>query len=122
MTCIHGLDEENCPTCRIIRSTLPSVKVKGRKVPDLEIKSPFFKGDASLNDKLSKEITTKKLNIPKTTISPILKPTFITDIPNFENKLFLERLNELDISKEDNFKISEKIPLENPNWKFKEED
>jgi hypothetical protein len=101
---------------------LPSVKVEGIEVIDFKIKNPFFKGDASLKDKLSKEISTKKLNRPKTTISPLLKPTLITDIPNFENKLFLERLTELDISKEDNFKISKKIPLENPNWKFEEED
>jgi hypothetical protein len=89
---------------------------------DFKIKNPFFKTGASLNDKLSKEITTKKLNLPKTTDSPILKTTLITDLPNFKNKLFLERLEELDISKEDSFKISEKIPLENPNWKFEEED
>lgn len=122
MTCIHGLDEESCPTCRIIRSSLPNVKLERRKMHDFKIKNPFFTTDASLNDKLSKEITTKKLNMPKTTGSPILKPTLITDLPNFENKLFLERLKELDISKEDNFKISKKIPLENPNWKFEEED
>ena len=122
LTCIHGLDEENCPTCRIIRSTLPRTKVEGSGLPDFKIKNPFYKGDASLNDKLSKEITTKKLNMPKTTLSPILKPTLITDIPKFENKLFSERLTELDISKEDNFKISKKIPLENPNWKFEDED
>jgi len=46
----------------------------------------------------------------------------VNEIPNFENKLFLKRAEELDISKDDNFGIDKKIPLESPEWQFEEED
>ena len=79
MTCIHGLDEINCPTCRILKSAIP---LRGIKL--------------------------SKLAFPK--------------INDFRNELFLERSKDLDITKEDNYGITKKIPLESPEWKFEEED
>jgi hypothetical protein len=46
----------------------------------------------------------------------------VNEIPNFENKMFKDRLKEIDIAKSDLFGISKKIPLESPEWKFEEED
>ena len=122
MSCIHGLDENNCPTCRIVKSTLPFNPLKSIKSPALKIVSPFFKRDNRLQEMLSKDITTKKLNITHPSLNLISKPPFINEIPHFENKLFLQRAKELDISKDDNYGISKKIPLENPEWKFEEEE
>ena len=122
MPCVHGLDENNCPTCRIIKSTLPINSLKSIKSPVLKIESPFFRRDNRLQEKLSKEVTARNLNISHPSLNLISKPPFITDIPRFENKIFLERARELDISKDDNFKISKKIPLANPEWEFEEEE
>jgi len=122
MPCIHGLDEINCPTCRIIKSTLPHNSIKSIETPALKIVSPFFKRDARLQDKLSKDIIAKKLNISHPSLNLISKPPSINEAPNFENKIFLERAKELDISKDDNFGISKKIPLESPEWQFEEEE
>ncbi|MDX1799180.1 MAG: hypothetical protein R3255_11065 [Candidatus Lokiarchaeia archaeon] len=66
------------------------------------------------------ELTPLKRNVQPPNI--ITKPNFINEIPNFKNKLFLERSKELDISKEDNYGITKKIPLERPEWKFEEEE
>jgi hypothetical protein len=122
MPCLHGLDENNCPTCRIIKSTLPINSFKGRKSPGLKIKSPFFKYDNRLKENLSEDITAKKLNITHPSLNLISKPPFINEIPHFENKIFLERAKGLDIAKDDNYGISKKIPLENPEWQFEEEE
>jgi len=122
MPCIHGLDEINCPTCRIIKSTLPINSIKGITSPALKIESPFFRSNNRLQDKVLKEITTNKLGVNQSSLNLIPKPTHINEIPNFENKLFLKRAEELDISKDDNFDITKKIPLESPEWQFEEED
>ena len=121
MPCVHGLDENNCPTCRIVKSTLPYNSFKDIKSPALKIVSPFFKRDNRLQEILSKDITAKKLNITHPSLNLISKPPSINETPHFENKLFLERTKELDILKDDNFGISKKIPLENPEWQFEEE-
>ncbi len=122
MTCVHGLDENNCPTCRIVKSTLPINSIKSLKSPAFKIESPIFKKDNRLKDIFSKEITVKKLNITHPSLNLIPKPPFINEVPNFVNRLFLERAKELDISKDDNYGISKKIPLENPEWQFEEEE
>ncbi|MFX1343739.1 MAG: hypothetical protein ACFFBC_14765 [Promethearchaeota archaeon] len=122
MPCIHGLDEMNCPTCRIIKSTLPINSIKSMKSPALKIESPFFRSDNRLQDKVLKEITKNKMEINHPSLNLIPKPTHLNEIPNFENKILLERANELDISKDDNFGITKRISLENPEWKFEEEE
>ena len=59
-------------------------------------------------------------DINQASLKARLKPTFLNELPNFENNLFLERLKEIDVSKADIFGFSKKIPLENPEWKFEE--
>jgi hypothetical protein len=122
MPCIHGLDEINCPTCRTAKSTFPNNVLRGIKKPNIKIGNPFFKKNDRLDQKITREITAKKLNTISPPVSPISKPFLINEIPNFENKILRDRFQELDISKEDNFEISKKIPLESPEWQFEEED
>jgi len=119
MTCIHGLDENNCPICRVLKSTAPKDFLNINKSPFSHIENPFFKKNSKLKDEISKEIIPKKIN---GFTSPIQKPPLINEIPYFQNKLFLERIKELKISNEDTFGISKKIKLESPEWKFEEED
>jgi len=120
MTCIHGLDEVNCPTCRIIRSRIP---LKGISLKKLNFHKPnemIPKKNLNLTEKLIDEIKIKKTNSFPPNL--ILRPKSINEIPDFRNKLSLEKFDEFDISREDNYKITKKIPLENPEWKFEEED
>jgi len=120
MTCIHGLDEINCPTCRILKSTMPIKEINSKSKDFLKSKHPLFKYNENLNEKLINEIITKKnvLHTPNF----LSKPSFINEIPNFRNELFYERVKELDLTKEDKHGIGKKIPLESPKWKFEEED
>ena len=122
MTCIHGLDDINCPTCRILRSTLPINKLHAKKEQFLKIENPFFRKNSNLNEDLINELTNKRKSLVPRSLNLIPKPNLINEIPNFENKMFLERLGELDLSKGDILGIPKKIPLEDPEWKFEEED
>jgi hypothetical protein len=120
MPCIHGLDEVNCPTCRTLKSSMPlsGIRLKNLSIPTLN--KSLSRKNIELESKLIDEITVKK----KTSHPPnlISKPSFINEIPNFSNELFLARSKELDITKEDNYGITKKIPLENPEWQFEEEE
>jgi len=122
MTCVHGLDDINCPTCRIVKSTLPNNFLNKLKSPNLKIGNPYFKSNDRLNEKISREITAKKFGTKHPSLNLISKPTFINEIPNFGNKMFQDRLKELDLSREDNFGISKKNPLRSPEMQFEEEE
>ncbi len=120
MTCIHGLDEINCPTCRILKSTTPLKDLIPKSKDFLIIKHPLFVNNRNLDEKLINEITAKKIGVHSPNF--ISKPSLINEIPNFRNEFFYKRVKELDLTKEDNYKISKKISLENPEWKFEVED
>ncbi|MFX1501695.1 MAG: hypothetical protein ACFFDH_12085 [Promethearchaeota archaeon] len=118
MPCIHGLDETNCPTCRILKSTVPLRGINLKKTNFLNANEMFSKKNLRLEKKITEDITINKAN--PNTPNLLSKPSFINDIPNFGNKLFLERFKDLDISKEDDYEINKKIPLESPEWEFEE--
>ena len=120
MLCIHGLDEINCPTCRILKSTIPLKGISFKKTNFLKLNDITSKKNIDLTKKLIDELESNKVSSPPPT--RISKPFLINEIPNFRNELFLKRFKDLDISKEDNYGITKKIPLENPEWEFEEED
>ena len=66
--------------------------------------------------KLTPNNTHLKLNL----INKVPEANLLNRLPNFENKMFSERLNELNIDKSDLFKISKKVPLENSELELKE--
>jgi len=120
MPCIHGLDEINCPTCRILKSTVPLNGINLKKTNFLKANDLLSKTNINVEKKIIDEIILKKIN--PTPPNLISKPSFINEIPNFRNELFLERSKDLDLNKEDKYGITKKIPLESPEWKFEEED
>jgi hypothetical protein len=120
MTCIHGLDEINCPTCRVLRSSMPLNGISSKKSIFPTFKTLLSRKKINHEKEIIDELTPLKRNINPPNI--ITKPSFINEIPNFKNKLFLERSKELDISKDDNYGITKKIPLESPEWKSEEEE
>ncbi len=121
LICIHGLDEMNCPTCRIIRSTLPKNFLDTNNNPFLKIENPLFRKNYHDDQEVLKELLPKKVNNNSNPINLISRPNLINKIPNFKNKMLSERLNELDLTKFDKFGISKKTPLESPEWKFEKD-
>ena len=121
MPCIHGLDEMSCPTCRTMNSQIPENQIKLNK-RNLKPESQFNKFYLNKKDKFLNDLIPNKVQSTSTFINIIPKPNLVNEIPNFENKMFKDRLKEIDISKSDLLGISKKIPLESPEWKFEEED
>jgi len=121
LICIHGLDEMNCPTCRIIKSTLPKNILDTNNNAFLKIENPLFRKNYRDDQEIFKELLPKKVNSNSNPINLISRPNLINEIPNFKNKMFSERLNELDLTKFDKFGICKKSPLESPEWKFEKD-
>ena len=121
LICIHGLDMMNCPTCRIIRSTLPKNFLDTNNNPFLKIENPLFRKNYHDDQEIFKELLPKKVNSNSNPINLISRPNLINEISNFKNKMLSERLNELDLTKFDKFGISKKTPLESPEWKIEKD-
>ncbi len=124
MPCIHGLEEFNCPTCRIVNSTTPRISLKIKSIQNdlLKPEHPLFQQESKKKGELIKEILHIQPPLIHNPINNIIKPKNINELPNFKNKLFLERLNELDVSKLDTFGITKKIPLDVPELKLKKKE
>ncbi|MFX1257870.1 MAG: hypothetical protein ACFFAN_08430 [Promethearchaeota archaeon] len=124
MICIHGLDEISCPICSIIGSSIPKkfLKIKELYRNDLKPYNPFLKQNSIKKEEFFSSLTSKKANFRLNLISITPKLKLINKLPNFENKMFLERLKEIDTTKLDPFRISKKIPLESPEINLKKEE
>jgi len=122
MPCIHGLEEESCPTCRILKSTLPTKGFPEQKSQIPEIGNLFFKENQNLDENIKREILKGRPDLTPDLLTRIPQPRFINDLPRFENHLFQERIKELDITKYDHFGITKKIALEKPDLRFKKDE
>ncbi len=123
MSCIHGLDNNNCPICRISKSTIPNTPIakNSAKIENLRPENPFFKNHIE-NKNQSEEYLTKKNTLLKPNlINPLPVPNLINKIPNFENKDFMKKLDGLDLKGLDTHGILKKINLESPTVKLDEE-
>ena len=101
MTCIHGLDENNCPTCRISKSTTP-VNPINRIEPSqnsIRTSNPFFEKNQAVKNILSEDLE-KNGNLPRPKLLQQLpKPMTFGEIPNFANNLFEDRIGNLKLNK-----------------------
>ena len=118
MTCIHGLDETSCPTCRIIASSMPKtgLNLKDLHLNELKPENTYFKQDSDEKKRFIKEAIPESKIKPPISINIVPTPKLLNDKPDFKNRLFNERIKELDITKSDVFKISKKIKLESPEF------
>ena len=119
MLCIHGLDKNNCPTCRIIRSTMPINSISKIEINDnkLDPFNPFFDQNLASKKEFRKDLFSNQNKIQPDLIQNIPEPNLIGTIPNFENKLFLERLDDLKTKRKD----MQKVNLDNLELNLEEE-
>jgi len=122
MSCIHGLDNNNCPICRISKSTIPNSPIvkNPAKIENLRPENPFFKNHIE-NKKQSEEYLSKKNTLlSPNLINPLPVPNLINSIPNFENKDFMKQLDTLNLKGLDTHGILKKVNLESPTLKLDE--
>jgi len=122
MPCIHGLDEINCPTCRIIRFTLPQNGIKIDSQTKLKAEYPFFQANSKDEETLIKEL---KPNLPamhKHSINMLSPPNLLNKLPDFENRTLLERIEQIGVSKSNIFDLSKKHEIASPELKLNKEE
>lgn len=121
MPCIHGLDDNNCPTCRIINHSVPNRLLKVRELYNNDLKPaiPDLNYNNSEKEDFINDLVSKNLKFNLNSINLTPKPHLINQIPNFENKMLSERLNEINLDKSDIFGISKKITLDSSELKVK---
>jgi hypothetical protein len=122
MTCIHGLDEINCPTCRTVKSSLPTnqYKIDLQNNNDLKPFNPLMEEIKRKKEDFVNNLTPNNTRFKFDSINPIPEANILNKIPDFKNKMFSERLGELNIDKSDLFRISKKVTLESPELELKE--
>ncbi|MGB5912714.1 MAG: hypothetical protein WBH31_16090 [Promethearchaeia archaeon] len=124
MVCKHGLDEINCPICRISTSTIPlnDLNLEMLNNNPLKTENPFFKKHITNKQKLERNVFHLQNALKPNFIHKIPEITMVNQIPDFGNKIFNEQLENIDISKSDKFGISKKISLIKPELDLESED
>ncbi|MBN1802368.1 MAG: hypothetical protein JW891_12730 [Candidatus Lokiarchaeota archaeon] len=121
MTCTHGLDDNNCPICRIVRSTAPNTDLDLKNVRKNPLKPVFNKKkeDNSIKREILPSLMRDKILLRANSINLVPDMKSLNSIPTFENRIFLERIEELDLGNIDRYKISRKERLTSPELNLK---
>ncbi len=124
MPCIHGLDELNCPICKITDYTIPEKLNNSKNVRNNPLKPGNHIFDKKITEKSIFQDRFKKKNdlFQLDLINPISNNPFLNELPNFKNKMFLKRLKDIDLKNPDKHGISKKMSLESPEWKINQND
>jgi len=122
MRCIHGLDEVNCPICRMTISTLPRkfLESKDPRENKLRPQTLRYEKNVKKQNTLKHRLPQKEQFAGLKQINSIPKTPFLRDIPNFKNRMFEKRLKEIDISNPDSFNISKKVQFPDAELDLKE--
>ena len=120
---MHGLDNYNCPICRMTKSTVPRVPISTdtAKVEDLRPENPFYKKYLANKNQTERDLSKSKNLLQPHLINPLPTPSLINKTPNFENKEFISKLEELKIERLDKYGVSKKVELQSPNLKLDDE-
>jgi DNA phosphorothioation-dependent restriction protein DptG len=91
------------------------------KIEDLRPENPFYKKYLANKNKTETDLNNRGNLLQPHLINPLPTPNLINNLPNFENKEFVNNLNELNIEKWDKYGVSKKVKLESPNLKLDDE-
>ena len=110
MRCIHGLDEINCPICRMTINTLPRkfIETKNPRVNPLRPQILRYETNVKKQTRFEANLPQREQFAGLKQINPIPKTPFLKKIPNFKNRMFEERLKEINMRNPDKFSISKK--------------
>jgi hypothetical protein len=113
LPCIHGMDDINCPICRISNSLIPKDSLNKIKIEQNNsfIKSPFLDDFSAKNEKFENDISTRTNLLQPYLINPLPNPSLINQIPSFQNKTLEEQLNRQNLEKLDTHGITKKVPI-----------
>ena len=113
MPCKHGMDDINCPICRISNGSIPKDSLNKIKIEQNNsfIKSPFLDDFFAKNEKFENDISTRTNLLQPYLINPLPNPSLINQITSFQNKTLEEQLNRQNLEKLDTHGITKKVPM-----------
>ncbi len=124
MRCVHGFEENECPTCRIDKLSLPPISAKLIKdnKNDLKAENPYFKKHLSLKDEFVNDLmNSHKFKQPIfSKLLPKLNTLNLT--PSFKESLFTKELEKHSLNQLDTFNILKKVELKKPELDIQSKD
>jgi hypothetical protein len=99
------------------KSTVPQTPIRKNEalIENLRPENPFFKKHLASKDQIDEDLSKNNKLLHPNLINPLPTPNLINTIPNFENKEFIKKLDDLSVDKLDKYGVSKKIDLENPD-------
>ena len=124
MQCIHGFEENECPTCRIDKLSAPPISNKLIKEfkNELKAENPYFKKHLSLKDEfVNTLVNSQKFEQPIfSNLFP--KPNTLNLNSNFRQNLFTEELEKYSLHQIDKFNVLNKVELKKPELDIQSND
>ena len=124
MQCIHGFEENQCPTCHIDKVSIPPISTKLIKEnrTNLKAENPYFKEHLTYKNEFENNL----ININKFS-SPLFKslvpkPTRLNFKPSFQNEILFKKLDEFSLHNLDKFNILKKVDLKEPKLDLEQKD
>lgn len=117
MTCLHGLNENNCPMCRISTSTKPNtvINTDSLKKNVLKAENPYYSDHIRKQEDFDAFIDNSENMMKPNLIGMIPVPNLINKMPTFENQIFSEKRVGLNLEHIDKLGITKKVELGSPN-------
>lgn len=119
MTCIHGF-EEDCPICRITNSSIPE-KAINQINKNFDLKFPQIVKRTVKKERFDDFLSPSFNHLKRAPFNIIKNPNLLKKLPEFKNKMFSERLSELDLMKSDKYHMLKRISLISPELNLEEE-
>ena len=123
MRCIHGFEENECPTCRIDKVSNPPISANLRKdfINHLKAENPYFKKHLALkNDFVNNLMNRKQFSQPIFTRA-LAKPNVLLT-RRIQDNAFLKKLDEYGLNHVDKFNILKKVELKKPELDLEHDD
>jgi len=124
MRCIHGFEENECPTCRLDKISIPpiSATLNKKNSNKLKAENPYFKKHLRLkNDFENNLMNINKFSQPLFT-NLVPRPNRLNFKSGFQNELLLKKLDEYSLDQIDKFNILKKVDLKKPELDLESED
>ena len=124
MLCIHGLDESECPICRINRITIPPISATLRKnyKNKLKAESPYFKKHLALKNDFENNLINRNKFSPPIFADLLPRINGMNFKPRRYNTALLKKLDKHSLEHLDKFDILKKVELKKPEFDLESKD
>jgi len=124
MRCIHGFEENECPTCRIDKVSIPPISTTLRRenTNKLKAENPYFKNHLALKNEFEQNLLNRNKFSPPIFANLLPRPNGIKFRSHLQNKTLLNNLEEHSLNHIDKFNMLKKVKLKKPELDLEPKD